>query len=97
MQRVFLSFVIVIAAVVGLSLVSSRLWGGRSEETTASKPLVIDEGMTVAQFGRRNALPAKLLDKVFGLPSPPDRQRLVSDFQMSTFSFQSLCIQPHTL
>jgi polyferredoxin len=38
----------------------------------------------VAQYGQRNELPPMLLKKIFGLQSPPDRQRLASDFGMGT-------------
>jgi NAD-dependent dihydropyrimidine dehydrogenase PreA subunit len=76
--------VILVAAVVTLSVVSSRLWDGKPEGLSDTKTLVIQEDMTVAQYGQRNELPPMLLKKIFGLQSPPDRQRLASDFGMGT-------------
>ena len=83
MQKVIIQFVVVVAAVVGLSLVSSRLWGGKGEGQIEAKPLILEEGMTVAQFGRRNELPPKLVKKLFGLQSPQDRGKSVAAFGMS--------------
>lgn len=83
MQKVFVQFVILVAAVVALSFVSSRLWGGKPEGLSETEPLVVDDGMTVAQFGQRNELPPKLLKKLFGLQSPQDRQKPIGAFGMS--------------
>jgi len=83
MQRVFVQFVILATAVVALSFVSSRLWGGKPEGLSETKPLVVEERMTVAQFGQRNELPPKLLKKLFGLQSPQDRQKPIEAFGMS--------------
>ncbi len=84
MQRVSIQFAVLIAAVMTLSVVSSRLWGGKPEGLSKTESLVVRKDMTVAQYGQRNDLPPILLKKVFGLQSPADRQRLVSDFGMST-------------
>jgi len=84
MQRVSIQFVVLVAAVVTLSFISSRLWGSKPEGLSQTKSLAIQDDMTVAQYGRRNELPPMLLKKVFGLQSPPDRQRFVGDFGMST-------------
>jgi len=83
MQKVLIQFVILIAAVVVLSFISSRLWGGRPEGQMGNRSLVVEEGMTVAQFGQRNELPPVLLKKVFDLRGPADQQRLVATFGMS--------------
>lgn len=80
MKRTFIQFVLLVAAVMGASFVSSRLWGGKPEGAAATRPLVLEETMTVGQFASRNELPGPLIKKVFGLQSPQDKQRLVTDF-----------------
>jgi NAD-dependent dihydropyrimidine dehydrogenase PreA subunit len=82
-QRVLIQFVILVVAVVGLSFLSSRLWGSKSEGQMESRALVIEPGMTVAQFGQRNKLPQMLLKNVFDLRSPADQEKLVTAFEMN--------------
>jgi polyferredoxin len=83
MQRLLIHFVVLVVTVVGLSFVSSRLWGGKPEGQLDNRSLVIAEDMTVAQFGQRNELPPMLLQKVFDLQSPADRQEPLVAFGMS--------------
>ncbi len=83
MQRLLIHFVVLVVTVVGLSFVSSRLWGGKPEGQLDNRSLVIEENMTVAQFGQRNELPPMLLKKVFDLQGPADRQKPLVAFGMS--------------
>jgi NAD-dependent dihydropyrimidine dehydrogenase PreA subunit len=83
MQKVLIPFVVLVAAVVGLSFLSSRLWGGLPEGQVENRSLIIDKSMTVAQFGQRNQLPPALLKKVFDLGGPGDQQRPIAAFGMS--------------
>ncbi|MEN6427841.1 MAG: 4Fe-4S binding protein [Phycisphaerales bacterium] len=83
MQRVLIQFVFLIAAVVGLSYACGQLWGGRPEGLTDTQPLVVDQAMTVAEFGQRNELTPMLLKKLFDLEAPADRQKPVATFGMS--------------
>ena len=83
MQKVLIHFVVLVVTVVGLSFVSSRLWGGIPEGQLDNRSFVIEENMTVAQFGQRNELPPMLLEKVFDLQSPADRQKPLVAFGMS--------------
>jgi len=83
MQKVLIQFVVLIAAVVGFSFVSNRLWGGRPEGLNQNQPLAVEETMTVAQFAQRNELPPMLVKKVFNLEGPADQQRLVAAFGMN--------------
>jgi len=69
--------------VIGLSAVSSRLWGGKPEEPPEAKELILKESMTVGQFAKANGLPPRMLKKVFGLKSPDDKLQQVSSFDMS--------------
>jgi NAD-dependent dihydropyrimidine dehydrogenase PreA subunit len=84
MYKVLIQFTILVAAVIGLSYVSSRLWGGPAQERSPDRALVVEETMTVAQFGQRNELPGPLLRKVFDLQTPADRQKSLAAFGMST-------------
>ena len=83
MKNILIQFVLLVAVVVGASYASARLWGGKPEGLTETKPLVLEETMTVNQFAQRNELPPQLLKKVFGLQSPQDRQKLVTAFGLS--------------
>jgi polyferredoxin len=83
MQRVWIQFTILIAAVVALSFVSSRLWGGRPEGQDADRPVVVEETMTLAQFAQRNELPLAALGRIFGPQTPADREKPISAFGLS--------------
>jgi len=83
MHRVLIQWVVLIAAVVGLSYLSGRIWGGKPEDLPQNRPLAIEQTMTVAQFGQRNDLPPMLLKGVFGLQAPVDRQKPLATFGMS--------------
>lgn len=84
MKKAFIQFALLIAAVVGASFVSARLWGGKPEGGAQTRALILEETMTVGQFASRNELPPPLVKKVFGLQSPQDKQKLVTSFGMST-------------
>jgi polyferredoxin len=83
MLRIVLSLFVLVAVVVSLSFVSTRLWGGKPEEAAAEKPLVFNETMSVAEFGKANNLPPKLLKKVFQLTSQADAQKPITAFKMT--------------
>jgi NAD-dependent dihydropyrimidine dehydrogenase PreA subunit len=84
MQKVLIPFVVLVAVVVGLSFLSSRLWGGPPEGQVENRSLLVEASMTVAQFGQRNQLPPALLKRVFDLAAPGDQQRAIAAFGMST-------------
>ncbi len=83
MRKVLIQFVLLVAAVVGLSFVSAKLWGGKPEGPADVRPLAIDEQMTVAQFGQQNGLPRPMLRDTFGLQTPADLQKPVTAFGLS--------------
>ena len=84
MKNTLIQFALLVAAVVGASFVSARLWGGKPEGGAEMSALILEETMTVGQFASRNELPSPLVKKVFGLQSPQDKQKLVTSFGMST-------------
>ena len=73
-------FVVLIALVVGGSLLSSKIWAGKPKESSG---LIIEEGMTIGQFGQINNLPNPVLRDTFQLQGPADRQKLLSEFGTS--------------
>lgn len=83
MKKTLIQFTVLVAAVLGGSFLSASWWGGAPEGGGDARPLVLEETMTVAQFGRRNELPPTLLKKIFGLQSPRDKQQLVTSFGLS--------------
>ena len=64
--KVFLYWAALAAFVVGGSLLSSGLWGGKAESLRADMPLVYKPGMTAAQFSEVNRLPREVGESVMG-------------------------------
>ena len=62
------------------SMLSSKIWAGKPKEIQEPNELIIQEGMTIGQFGQVNNLPNPLLRERFQLQGPADRQRLLSEF-----------------
>ena len=50
--RTVILVVALIIFVVGLSIVSNRIWGGKPEKPQESGELIIEDDMTVFQFGQ---------------------------------------------
>ena len=75
-----LLFLSLIATVVGLSFISDRLWGGRPETLPEPMELVMDEGMTLNDFGKANNLSGPVLKSIFELERKSDLDRRLSDY-----------------
>ena len=73
-------FVFIIIFAAGLSLISMRLWGGKSEVAPQVADLKIDNEMTVGQFGEENNLENPVIKKVFGLKSKEDLEKKISEY-----------------
>ena len=73
-------FLLIIALVISLSLISGRLWGGKPETLPEPKELVISEKMSVEKFGRVNDLPNPVLKTIFGLQARSDLQKMLSEY-----------------
>lgn len=84
MSRALIYFSVIIAAVVTLSAVSSRLWAGKSEEIPDSITVVVDEGMTVGQLGNQYKLDRPILKSIFDLQSPGEFNNKVADYGFSS-------------
>jgi NAD-dependent dihydropyrimidine dehydrogenase PreA subunit len=72
---IWLKFVLLVAGVVLLSLLSVSLWQEKPDKPGESAPLVLREGMTISEFGRENNLPNEVLQKAFGLPGKEDLEK----------------------
>ncbi|MEA3266886.1 MAG: 4Fe-4S binding protein [Candidatus Fermentibacteria bacterium] len=76
--RVVLYFVVLVAAVVFLSSFSVALWGEKPETLPEDAELIIQENMTIREFGEANGLSNPVLKEVFSLVTPEDKQGLLS-------------------
>ena len=81
--RVAVYWILLVALVVILSYGSSKIWSEKKEKARITKSLVMEDDMTVQQFGQKNDLPNPVLKKVFGLQTQPELQKKVREFQLS--------------
>ncbi len=75
-------FIILIAAVILLSLLTTSLWQGKPEKKENDIPLVFRDGMTIAEFGTENGLPSDVLKKAFLLQSKADLQKTLESLNI---------------
>ena len=85
---VILKFTFIVTMVITLSTASVSLWGGKSEKIMDIPELLIEETMTLAQFGQANELPNSVLKAVFGLQSKSALQKTLSEFSLSKDQIQ---------
>ena len=78
--RTIVLFLLLIILVIGLSLISNHLWGGKPEELPELKELIIRERMTVGEFGQANDLPNPVLKEIFELQDKSDFQKNLSEY-----------------
>lgn len=78
--KTIIMFISLIATVVILSTVSTRLWGGKPEKLPDLSRIVVSQEMTVKDFGQANGLPNPALKKIFGLQSKSDLQTKLSEY-----------------
>ena len=90
-------FVVLVGAVVGLSILSTQLWVQKSEEIPPSTQVVIEEGMTVGQFGEANGLEGPILKELFGLAGQGDLEKPLADFNLTTEQIQEKVNQARVL
>ena len=82
-------FSALIIAVVILSTISAKMWGGKPETLPEPKQLIIRNEMTLKDFGQVNGLPNPALTEIFGLQQKADLQKKVSEYGSDT-QIQSL-------
>ncbi|MBN2181605.1 MAG: 4Fe-4S binding protein [Sedimentisphaerales bacterium] len=83
MWRIIIAFVLTIMVVVSASVVSIRLWAGKKEQLPEDISVIIDNDMTLAQFGQKYNLRRPTLKEIFNLTSQADLNKSVLDFGMN--------------
>lgn len=87
---------VLISFVVGLSLISNKIWGGKHEKPSELNELKIEKDMTVAQFGRVNELPNNILKEIFGLKQKSDLEKKLGEYgtadQISSMANKKLAL-----
>jgi len=81
--RALLAFVLLMLVVVAGSMLSMQLWGGKAEKLPTSKTLIMQDAMTLAEFGAVNQLSSRILESVFDASSPTDLQRTIQSLASS--------------
>jgi polyferredoxin len=81
--RVVVLWLVFLGLVVLFSSISTKLWGKKPGEIPLRQELVLQEGMTLSEFGQANQLPNPVLREVFGLVSKEDLQKKVTEFRLS--------------
>ncbi len=81
--RILVQFFILAGLVLALSYLSSRVWGEKSEGVSLTSTLVMEDGMTVNEFGQVNNLPDPVLKNIFSLESKKDLGKKLSDFNFT--------------
>jgi NAD-dependent dihydropyrimidine dehydrogenase PreA subunit len=78
--RTALYFISIIVIVIGLSIISTQMWGGKSEQLPTPAKLAINSEMTIMQFGHANALPETVLKEIFELKAPSDLEKRLAGY-----------------
>jgi hypothetical protein len=80
--KVFVTALAVIIAVVSLSYFSVKVQGHK-EEGVGTITLIVNDTMTIAQFGEINSIPNPVLKNVFGLTSKNALQKNIHEFGLA--------------
>jgi Pyruvate/2-oxoacid:ferredoxin oxidoreductase delta subunit len=75
-----LSFIVILILVVTLSILSNRIWGGKPEQVQDVKEPIIEQGMTISQFGQANELPNSALKELFILTAKSDLEKKLDEY-----------------
>ncbi|MBU3947480.1 MAG: hypothetical protein KJ826_04580 [Proteobacteria bacterium] len=76
-------FILIIVFIIGLSIISTRIWGGKPEQPKKLNELIIDREMTIKQFGQANELPNTVLKKIFDLKAQTDLGEKLDEYGTS--------------
>ncbi len=80
--KVFLKLMVLAAVVVGLSMLSGRMWGGEKKKE-APREIVITEEMTAGQIATKYNIERPMLKKAFGLKDKSDLMKSVGQLGMT--------------
>jgi len=81
--RTVFYFSVIIVSAVALSVFFTKLWGGKAEKLPELKQIVIENNMTVEQFGRTNNLPNPVLKEIFHLTTKSDLSKRLDEYGTS--------------
>jgi len=73
-------FMLIMLFVIGLSTISTRIWGGKPEQPVKPDTLMIKKDMTIGQFGQVNALSDKVLKDIFDLKAKSDMEKKLDEY-----------------
>lgn len=82
-SRAIIVLFLLVVLVIGLSIISNRIWGGKPEQPQKRQELRINSGMTILQFGQANNLPNAVLKEIFDLKVKSDLERKLLDYGSS--------------
>jgi len=82
-SKTLILFILIIFLVVGLSFISNQLWNDKPETLPELNELIINEEMTIAEFGQTNNLPNPVLKEVFDLKTKQDLQKPLKQYGSS--------------
>ena len=82
MKTVF-SFIFLIVFVIGFSIFSNRLWSDKPETLPELDELIINEEMTITEFGKANNLSNPFLKEIFDLQTKKDLDKKLNKFGSS--------------
>jgi polyferredoxin len=78
--RTIILFILLIIFIVSMSIFSNRIWAGKPAKQVESDELIIENNMTVSEFGQANNLPNPTLRGIFNLQERADLQKSLSEF-----------------
>ncbi|MEJ2647841.1 MAG: 4Fe-4S binding protein [Sedimentisphaerales bacterium] len=78
--KTVLLVVLLITLVISGSLFFTHVWAGKPANQSGSDGLVIENGMTVLEFGQANNLPNPALREIFNLQQRSDLQKRLSEY-----------------
>jgi len=78
--RTAIYFILIVVLVVGLSILSTRIWGEKPEQPPKLNELIIEKGMTIQQFGQANALSNAVLKEIFDLKAQSDLGKKLDEY-----------------
>ena len=78
--KTVICFIVIILLILGLSIISTRIWEGKPEQPQQLKELIIDKEMTINHFGQANALPNTVLKEIFDLKVKSDLEKKLDEY-----------------
>ncbi len=87
--RLLVSFTLLVALIVGFSLLSTSLWSAKAEEIPEIPKVVVKEGMTVGELGLELGIEKPVLREVFELKGMEELGRRVQSFNLSRDEIQA--------